>query len=312
MRHLSANLYERFKLPSGLVIPAEGVFDRYSRETALRYACNSRNELCLSDAFKLIQRFASNDIRAPRGLEAVVYCSGMRGTGKEAEWTAIWRKLLSPTDATFRSQIINALGCSDDRDLLKQLLESSVGAGNPASYTQAERRAVLGAVLSSRSGLEVVIEFITTFELDILRDYGYVSLETLLTIPARTIRNSNQRIMFISFLDSLTQLDAAGFRRLVTISGESLLLQQRPENADFMAMVEQFLSSLNQESTTTTSTSTTPPTTRPPTQAPTAPPTTRPPTQAPTTETTTLGAATIGVKLVTLLSSLAIVFHFRV
>lgn len=316
-------MYDRFKLPSNFIIPAEGVYDRYSREIALRYACNSGNEQCLADTFKLIQQLAESDLRVPKGLEDVVYCSGMRGTNKQTEWYAIWNKLLTPTDATFRSQLISALGCSDDQALLKEFLETSIGAGGLANYSQNERRAVLSAVLNSYSGLEAVINFMTEFEIDILRDYGYTSLDILLNVPARTIKNSDQQSTYMSYLISLTHLLPASLKNIVQITVNNIDLQGTPENTVIMDKIKKWKvpDPATEPPTTTITQSSTiePPTTTITQSSSTEPPTTTQssttnvPITSSTTQISTTAAAplTNGVKIVTLLTSLAVVFYFR-
>ena len=287
------------------------------------------------DTYVQNRLFADPDRSIPRGLENVIFCSGFRGTNKQDEWVAAWRKMQNTSDTTFKTQLINGLGCSDDPIILKDYLESILGAGNSVNYNQAQRRSVFTSVLNSHSGLTSVINFLKDFELEISSSLGY-DLENLLTIVARTIKTRTQQIEFSDYLLTLTHLESEAYRRVLNLAGGNLLTQQQGQNAEFLSIIQRILGGWTEETTPTTPI--TPPTvtpTSPTTQAPTNPPTTQPPTNPPTTqpptnlptspppteepttvptsapttpapaaESTTIGASSIGIKLVTLITSI--------
>lgn len=332
---MSAKFYDSFKVPENNVIPVEDVYERFSRELAFKLACNAENEQCLTDTYIQNHLFADHDRKIPKGMENVIFCSGFRGTNKAGEWTEMWKKMQSTSDATFKSQAINGLGCSDDKAVLKDYLESTLGAGNSVNYTQAERRAVVSAVLISYSGLDAVINFFKDFELDILRSFGYGTLEAMVTVPARTVKTREQQATFMDYLLTLTHLDAETYRRIATIVGNNFVAQQQPTNANLMDIIGKILGGLNQETTTEVLTPPTPTQTNPtPTNPTPTNPTPPPPTQTnPTTTvstttnptstnptstisdqptssstplttestTTTLGASSLGIKMITLI-----------
>lgn len=322
VRHLSEKFYDTFKVPANGVIPVEEVYARYSRELALKLACNSGNQQCLQDTFAQNRRVGVQDIPVPKGIEAVIFCSGFRGMNKQEEWVATWLKMQNTTDATYKTQLINGLGCSDDPVVLKDYLESMLGAGNSVSYNQAQRRSLFSAVLNSHSGLEVIIKFMEDFELEIRSSLGY-SLEEILSIIARTVKTRTQQLAFMDYFFTLTHLETEAFRRVSTIVGNNFLAQQEPQNAEFMLIIQRILAGLNQEDTTEntppTPTENTPPTPTEtsPTTTPTSPTQTpEPSSPAPSTttpgtpgESSTLGASSIGIKLITLIGSI-FVAHF--
>lgn len=333
MRRLSAKFYDGHKIPSDNVIPAEEVYERYNRDLALKLACNSGNEQCLSDTAAQIHRFASLNIPVPKGLENNIYCSGLRGTGKQDDWVSLWRKMSSTPDATLKTQLIAALGCTDDTEALKDYLESTLGAGNSVNYTQAQRRNVLSAVLNSHSGLEVVINFFKDFELNIMSSFGY-SLENLLNVAAVTVKTRDQQIMFTDYLFTLTHLDSEAFRRLTTTATNSVQNQLQRQNANFLdtiitlneAWVEDTTTVIpsstpeppgtitTSSSTVTQSTQTSPGVTQTTEAVTTQGPTSTLPTNegtSPTAETTTQGASTISIKLVTLFTSVLVAYTLK-
>lgn len=297
---MSESFYDTFKLPDDGYIQFEELFERYSRELALKLACNAGNERCLSDTFNANRRFIEDGYSIPKGLENVVLCSGFRGTGKQTQWNELYRTVQSITDATLKTQILNGLGCTDDVDSLKTYLESTVAVGN--SYTQAERRTVLSAVLNSKSGLSSVISFITDFEVDIPQLFGYASLEDVLNVPARTIKTRSQETLFVNFVNSLTNLDGANSTRITSIIDSNFRVQQETRYSNSIEFIRQYL----YEQTTVEQTTQTDPPTQPtqPTE-PTAEST------EPTESTTPSGAATIGIQILTLFASLFIVFNCR-
>ncbi|KAJ6646807.1 Aminopeptidase N, partial [Pseudolycoriella hygida] len=294
VKTLSESFYDIWKIPDDGHIPFDELFERYSRELALKLACNSRNERCLSDTFNVNKRFVEDGHAIPKGLEGVVLCSGFRGTGKQSQWSALYNMLPTTTDSTLKNQILNGLGCSDDVSSLTSYLASTVAAGN--SYTQAERQTVLNAVLNSRSGLSPALNFIRDSESDVLQLFGYNSLEAALNVPARTIKTRDQETLFISFISSLPNFDTTNSSRVVSIVNSNFELQdQYSESIEF---IRDFL----YQQTSTQQTETQPTETEPTETQPTEPEPTEP------EPTTPAGAATIGLQFATLFASLLMIF----
>lgn len=259
IRHLSGTFYESFKIPDGFAIPPEGIYERFSRELALKIACNAGNEECLKDTADRVRLFVIDEKIIPKGLESVIFCSGFRGVGKRTEWIATWQKMQSTESLTLKSQLIDGLGCTDDASLLKDYLATSIGSPSSAKYTIAERRAVLSAVLNSYSGLEAVIGFIDEFELDIIAEYGFESLEQLLEVPAQTIKTYAQRQLFVNFLLTLSHLDIYALTDLIEIADNNIRLQDEPEGVVYLDNIRRIIRNLDLDTTTelaTTPTST--------------------------------------------------------
>lgn len=237
---MSEHFYETNEIPADGYIPFEELFERYGRELALKLACNAGNEKCLADTFNVNKRFIEDGYVVPKGLENVILCSGFRGTGKQQQWARLYNGLLqSTTDATLKTQILNALGCTEDADSLQTYLQSTVASGN--TYTSAERQTIFSAVLNSRSGLSAVTNFITAFEADILQLFGYATLEDVLNVPARTIKTPSQTTEFLRFLNTLNHLPVANATRVRAIIDSNLAVQLQAQNVDSIEFIRQYL-----------------------------------------------------------------------
>lgn len=295
---MSEEFYDAFRIPDDGSIPFEELFERYSRELALKLACNAGNERCLSDTFHVNTHLVEDGHSIPKGLEGVILCSGFRGTGKQTQWNELYGLMRTTTDATLKNQFLSALGCSDDADSLKIYLESTVADGN--NYTQAERQNVLNSVLNSRSGLSTVLSFIKDYESDIIRLYGYASLETILNVPARTIKARSQETILVNFLDTLSNLEGTNSSRITAIVDSNFEVQQQYTTS--IEFIRQYL--YQQTSTTQTSSPTTP---EEPTTLPTQPTS---PTEPTTSEPSS--SAIISIQVATIFASLLILFVCKV
>lgn len=222
-------MYNKFKLPTDNIVPIENLPERYGRDYAINLACNSGNQQCLQDAFTLVFMLANFDQKIPNGLERA-YCAGFRGDGKQDEFTKVWRKMQNTTDATFKTVLINALGCTDNPTLIVDFLHSSLGDGNSVSYTQAQRRAVFTSTLQSHTGLPVVTGFIKEFSTYMISRYGW-TLQQILTQVANTIKTEKDQLFFINFMLSLENLTGDAFRTVSQITYDNLAKQKLPQNA---------------------------------------------------------------------------------
>lgn len=141
------------------------------------------------------------------------------------------------SDATFKSTIINALGCSDNEVFLKDYLESSLGSnGNSVNYTQAQRRQVFTSVLRSHSGLPIIIDFLTKHEPSIISSYGQTLYTTLASV-ASTIKNREDQALFSDYISTLTGLTGDQYRALSQTVSNNLAQQKTFTNARQMELI---------------------------------------------------------------------------
>lgn len=145
-------------------IPNEPLVDRFTRELAIRWACQSGNEDCLKDSLEQVRLIVNQTQNIPKGLEEVIYCSGLKGVGKKDVWVGLWRKMQNSSDPEERSLIVTALGCSEDEELLKSYLEASLGSNSDTNFRTDERLLIFSSITPSSIGVKTVLEFLTLYE----------------------------------------------------------------------------------------------------------------------------------------------------
>lgn len=160
---LSAKLYASYKIVNNQ-IPNEPLVDRFTRELAIRWACQSGNEDCLMDSLEQVRLVVNQTQNIPKGLEEVIYCSGLKGVGKKDEWIGLWRRMQNSSDLEERSLIIKALGCTEDDELLKSYLEASLGANSDTNFRSGERLLIFNSITPSSVGVKTIVEFLTLYE----------------------------------------------------------------------------------------------------------------------------------------------------
>lgn len=188
----------------------------------------------MEDTANVLKEFIASDRQVPKGLENVVWCNSFK-TATDLEWTEMWTKMQTTSDATFRSQILSALGCSRNAILLKDYLESTIGT--EITYSAVERRNILSSVLNSSAGLQTVINFIRDFSSAILSSYTY-TLQELLSVPARTIKTREQQTLFTNFLSSLTDLTEPIAGQINTLIENNFVVQQQSFYPQVITMVQ--------------------------------------------------------------------------
>lgn len=238
---LSDTFYEHYKVPTDSIIPVEGVYERYSRELALKVACNAGNRQCLDDTYVQVSRLVNLKIPLAPGLENVLFCSGLRGTDIEETWVALFWLMQATSDLVFKSRAINALGCTDNQYALLEYLATTLTIFGVGNYTQAEKRAVLDAVLTSHYGLQPVLYFMSEFEVTIIDEMGFADLEAMITIPARTVKNEEQQTMFMNYMMTLDHLPDISFERVANITFENLDRQQEWPYPEIIEIIQRIL-----------------------------------------------------------------------
>uniref|UniRef100_A0A4Y0BM55 Aminopeptidase N n=1 Tax=Anopheles funestus TaxID=62324 RepID=A0A4Y0BM55_ANOFN len=315
------------------VSPDDTLLHKYLVQTISTWACTIGYIDCLEKTAALLTAEATSNGETPvhPDIATVTYCYGMRQAGV-TEYQYLYGKMMSSKNLAERTMLIDALGCSYNKEYLTSFLTTALGSGTGVeiNYRADERRRVVQAVYSgSRTGVDALIEFL----MDPLMVNEFVSVLSTSTLnsalSAIASRTNNDEEM--NKLDAL--ITALGTR--VSTATATNLRNAAQTNLDWAngfegLMLSNFLTEFVAEIQTTTTEGPVTTTTASPistttgqvtTTAP-APATTTGPapatttaTGAPTTVTTTTvqttteddgGAATIGLSIAALLVSITI------
>uniref|UniRef100_A0A452HFC5 Thyrotropin-releasing hormone-degrading ectoenzyme n=1 Tax=Gopherus agassizii TaxID=38772 RepID=A0A452HFC5_9SAUR len=98
------------------------------RREVIMLACSFGNKHCHQQAATLISDWiSSNRNRIPLNVRDVVYCTGVSLMDEDV-WEFIWMKFHSTTAVSEKKILLEALTCSDDRNLLNRLLNLSLNS----------------------------------------------------------------------------------------------------------------------------------------------------------------------------------------
>lgn len=138
--------------------PNEEHFDKALRNEAIKWACQLKEESCLKSTDSIFRKVAavrSSNLPHPN-VRGVMYCGGYR-SGGEDEQKFLLSLLGNCTDTRERMEILNALGCNSNEDLLQHYLKETL----ESKYSADERYAVVQSVLENTViGRGVVLEFL--------------------------------------------------------------------------------------------------------------------------------------------------------
>uniref|UniRef100_A0A7M4FUT1 Aminopeptidase n=1 Tax=Crocodylus porosus TaxID=8502 RepID=A0A7M4FUT1_CROPO len=98
------------------------------RREVIMLACSFGNKHCHQQAATLISDWiSSNRNRIPLNVRDIVYCTGVSLMDEDV-WEFIWMKFHSTTAISEKKILLEALTCSDDRNLLNRLLNLSLNS----------------------------------------------------------------------------------------------------------------------------------------------------------------------------------------
>ncbi|RMC09948.1 hypothetical protein DUI87_12735 [Hirundo rustica rustica] len=101
---------------------------RELRREVIMLACSFGNKHCHQQAATLISDWiSSNRNRIPLNVRDIVYCTGVSLMDEDV-WEFIWMKFHSTTAVSEKKILLEALTCSDDRNLLNRLLNLSLNS----------------------------------------------------------------------------------------------------------------------------------------------------------------------------------------
>ncbi|CAB3366331.1 Hypothetical predicted protein [Cloeon dipterum] len=156
MKSRMGHLYEHVKGFNDTE-PDEHVI-RLQKVTVLSWLCSMGDEVCNEDGFALFNewRNVENTTIHP-DLKSLVYKSGIR-VGGDDEYNFLYTKYNGTNDSSEISLILNAMGASNNQDLLQRLLRDSIAEDSP--FKSEHARTILSAVQSNPVGTNLALDFI--------------------------------------------------------------------------------------------------------------------------------------------------------
>ncbi|XP_044535125.1 thyrotropin-releasing hormone-degrading ectoenzyme [Gracilinanus agilis] len=126
-----ATMYIKLGWPTnnfnGSLVQASYQHEELRREVIM-LACSFGNKHCHQQASTLISDWiSSNRNRIPLNVRDIVYCTGVSLLDEDV-WEFIWMKFHSTTAVSEKKILLEALTCSDDRNLLNRLLNLSLNS----------------------------------------------------------------------------------------------------------------------------------------------------------------------------------------
>jgi aminopeptidase N len=130
-----------------------------ARNVAIGWACYVGSPECLEATNNRLKEVISTGQVLEADLRYAVLCNGLR-QADESDYLAIWIIMTSNTQQADRNMMIDALGCSQNPDLLRTFLESTILVVD-VNYSVAERIRILNSVVQGGIvGVRAVLRFL--------------------------------------------------------------------------------------------------------------------------------------------------------
>ncbi|XP_062561763.1 aminopeptidase N-like [Armigeres subalbatus] len=199
---LIGNIYLKLNVDS--VESDETLKQKYFKQLISTWACQIGYIDCLERTHDTLQAAVEGSLTIHPDVSTVVYCYGIQhASDEEFQW--LYNQLVNSKNEAYRSLVINALGCSRNRDHLNSFLSTSLGSVE-INYSDTERPRVVQAVYSNdRYGVDVLIDYFSYSALvdDLVNQLGQSTLNSAITnIASRT----NTEIEFDRLKDLLQTL----------------------------------------------------------------------------------------------------------
>ncbi|KAL6443889.1 hypothetical protein ACFW04_001722 [Cataglyphis niger] len=207
--------------------------DKLNREMILQWACKLNNKECVKNSKDLFMAWQNNIYkRIPCNARSAVYCTAIK-EGNTFDWNFLYQQYLNTNFDSERKIIMNALGCSTDKAMLKSYLQAAIQEYNTAAIIRRQDvSAVFASVYSaSQLGVTVTLDFLIT-NISRVLDYfdNWDDVATLFHNVASHISNWDQYNKLRKFVDSYVTLhapDKARFASAISTAEGNLIWYQR-------------------------------------------------------------------------------------
>ncbi|XP_050466418.1 putative aminopeptidase-2 [Cataglyphis hispanica] len=207
--------------------------DKLNREMILQWACKLNNKECVKNSKDLFMAWRKNiQKRIPCNARPAVYCTAIK-EGNILDWNFLYEQYLNTNFDSERKIIINALGCSTDKAVLKIYLQAAIQKYNTAAIIRRQDvSAVFASVYSaSQLGVNFTLDFLITNISEVLDYFGnWDDVATLFHNVASHISSWGQYNKLSKFVDSYVTLhapDKARFASAISTAEANLMWYQR-------------------------------------------------------------------------------------
>uniref|UniRef100_A0A182NDS1 Aminopeptidase n=1 Tax=Anopheles dirus TaxID=7168 RepID=A0A182NDS1_9DIPT len=196
-------------LNKGIVTsPQDTMSDRMVREIVVNWACKVGSQHCLNATALMVTEVAeSHTADVDPDLRESIYCNGLR-SASSAVFDSIWQRMQESQDQAYRSELIRALGCVDDAQLIDRYLSTTTET-NYSSYFGQERERVFVSVLKNGLlGMEKAINFLkeNMDDVNVLYNKGNFGARAISSIVRNMAKHITSESMHIQFQNLMEQL----------------------------------------------------------------------------------------------------------
>jgi aminopeptidase N len=178
------------------IVNNEQRVDRYARTVAINIACQAQLESCLTQTTQSLQTMIDSGNALAPDLVAPMYCNGLR---KAALFNAMKDKMLQSTSQAERNTIITSLGCTQDMNLLSNLLGMAIDS--TVTLSNNEKTRILSAPMNNgEASVKAMLAFAKENVADLIPSGR---LNSILNNIAARITNEELREEFVTFLSTL-------------------------------------------------------------------------------------------------------------
>lgn len=152
--------------------------------------CRLGHKNCVNTSVELFANWMKKGNSISPNARAAVYCTAIR-EGNQEKWEFLWEKYRSANFASEKKIILDALGCSSDKETLNSYLRIAL---NQSSIRKQDINAVFASVYNSGEfGVDTIIDFLIN-NYEMLHDYydNWEGVQDLISKLAPKISTQNQ------------------------------------------------------------------------------------------------------------------------
>lgn len=149
-------------------------------------ACKFGHEECVFSSLEYFRSMINAVSRIEPNQRSAAYCMGVL-YGNVDDWNFLWNHYKTSKVVSEQLVILNALGCSNDTDILKQYLKYAISPYEKHKIRKQDSTSIFSAVYSSSLiGVNCVLEFIDENHDEIAKYYGsYDTIASILSGASR-------------------------------------------------------------------------------------------------------------------------------
>ncbi|XP_035776002.1 aminopeptidase N-like [Anopheles albimanus] len=198
-----------------VTLKEDSLMQRMARELVVTWTCKVGSLHCLNESASIVESVMEKRIPyIDLDLRETIICNGLRKASYDA-FNFFWEQMQASQDQAYRSELIRALGCTQNEEFLVKLLNSTIKENGVYYFPQERERVLLSVLSNGILGMNISTSFLDQHmdQINIIYNKGNFGGRAISSIIKNMAKQTASQTMHLHLQNLMEKLLEKGYLR---------------------------------------------------------------------------------------------------